>query len=73
MSKEITYAACLEFQQAKEALSNDSFHAFTEMVNSNKHWKVLFKRNGELNNIKVGLTKVRATKLAEALNAALNK
>ena len=73
MAKEITYTACLEFKQIRKALSENNFHAVQELVGNSKYWAVVFKRSGELTNIKVGLTKVKAIKLAEALNSVLNK
>lgn len=73
MSKEITLAACVEFKQLRERLPENSFHAVQELVSNSKYWAVVWKRSGELTNIKVGLTKVKATKLAEALNSVLNK
>lgn len=71
MSKEITHAACVEFKQLREALPENQFHAVQELVSVSKYWAVVWKRSGELTNIKVGLTKVKAIKLAEALNIAL--
>jgi hypothetical protein len=71
MPKEITLAACVEFKQIREALSENNFHAVQELVSNSKFWAVVFKRSGELTNIKVGLNRVKAIKLAEALNSAL--
>lgn len=73
MKKEITHAACVEFAQARETLSENKFHAVQQMVGISKWWSVVFKRNGQLVDIKVALNKVKAIKLAEALNNALEK
>jgi hypothetical protein len=69
---EITHAACVEFKQAREMLSENQFHSVPQMV-ANKYWCVVFKRSGEISTIKTALNKKSADKLALALNTALGK
>jgi hypothetical protein len=73
MSKEITQAAVVEFNNARKLLSENSFHAVQMLINNDTYWSVIWKLNGKLTNIKVGLTKAKAIKLAEALNKNLKQ
>lgn len=71
MVKQVGYGECLEFQQAREALANNQFHAIQEMAGVKKWWAVVFKKNGELTAIIGAIPKAKAEKLAAGLNKVL--
>jgi hypothetical protein len=73
MSEEITQAAVVEFNNARKLLSENNFHAVQMLLNNDRYWSVIWKLNGKLTNIKIGLTKAKAIKLAEALNKKLKQ
>ena len=81
MAKEISYGECATFKAQRDALENNRFHAVQEraysdcvaMVGVKKWWCVVWKKHDELTEIQGAITKVKAEKLASALNFALNK
>lgn len=73
MPKEISYGECAAFKAERDALENNKFHAVQEMVGIKKWWCVVWKKHDELTEIKGAIPKVKAEKLALALNSALNK
>lgn len=51
MVKQVGYGECLAFKEAREALTNNQFHAVQEMVGVKKWWCVVFKRHDEITTI----------------------